>query len=398
MTRTTLTTLAAAFGALALALATTACSATGKPEEPGGEGGSGGKGTGGTAGIFLGTGGGNSSGPGEGCAYAEVQGTLIPANILFLVDRSGSMNCNLPPMQSSGDCEANPLAVDATQPSKWTVIRSVLKDTFATLPTGALAGLTYFNNDDQCGVQSTPNVGLALADQTQIDALGFSLDGVEPKGGTPIVGATILAFKHLHQQAQIWGNGFVVVLTDGADTCNGDALQQLFDVEIPNARSVNIRTFAIGAPGSEPGRAVLSRIAWEGGTARSPDCDHSGAAPDAGNCHYDMTTSTDFATDLAAALAQISGTALSCELDVPLSTDGSPVDYSKVNVDYYAGGGPDRTPILKDDSAPCDAGASGWQYSDDQAKIRLCGPACGAVQGDQGGKIQIVLGCETVVK
>src|SRR5262245_1583638 len=81
-----------------------------------GKGGSGGKGSGGSAaGISLGGsgnaaasdgGGKGGASSGDACASSIVNGTLIPSSLLFVVDRSGSMNCNLPvDGQSTAECE-----------------------------------------------------------------------------------------------------------------------------------------------------------------------------------------------------------------------------------------------------------------------------------------------------
>jgi len=328
-----------------------------------------------------------------------VESTLLPANMLVVLDRSGSMNCNLPPITESADCEATPVQVDTTQPKKWEVVVGGLKDAFVALPPSASVGLAFFNNNDVCGVNSTPSVGVNLLDTTQIAALSNALDSAPPpKGGTPIVGATIVAYKHLHEQAQVQGNKFVVLITDGKETCDQDKVQ-ILQTEIPKAVSVNIRTFVIGAPGSEPARALLSQMAYLGGTARSATCDHSGSALDQGDCHFDMTTTQDFAADLAAGLAAISGQALGCELDVPAADpSGRPVDYAKVNVRYArAGDANDIVDILQDPARPCDGGAEGWQYAQDNRKIVLCGSICDDVKADEKARVEVVLGCETAV-
>src|SRR5262245_31052761 len=44
------------------------------------------------------------------CAATTVAARRAPANILFIVDRSGSMNCNPPPTQTSAQCEQFPQA------------------------------------------------------------------------------------------------------------------------------------------------------------------------------------------------------------------------------------------------------------------------------------------------
>jgi hypothetical protein len=328
--------------------------------------------------------------------------------VLFLVDRSGSMNCNLPPMTDSAACEQNPVAADPTQPTKWSVINGAMGsalDRIATVPNSSL-GLTFFSMDDECGATSTPSVELAPSSAGQVDALKHALSAVTPRGGTPIVGATILAFKHLHEQAQAKGNRFVVLVTDGSDSCigkyaeQGDVVSQLLDTELPKAQSVNIRTFVIGAPGSEPARGLLSKIAFAGGTATNENCDHTSDAPAAGSeCHFDMTRSTDFAKDLGDALTRITGNAvLSCEFDVPTSTDGKSLDLNTVNVDYYQSGdtanATSKVELYRDDTKPCDGGASGWQYIENGTKIQICGSPCDQVKADSAAKVVVSVGCE----
>jgi hypothetical protein len=282
-----------------------------------------------------------------------------------------------------------------TQPTKWAVVKKALKDAIALLPSSASVGLSYFNTDDECAVNSAPSVGVKLLGKPQMDALAANLDGAKAQGGTPIVGATILGFKHLHQQAQVSGNKFVLLLTDGAETCNADKIEQLA-IEIPKAMSVNMRTFVIGAPGSEAARGMLSEMAYLGGTAQSPTCQHGGLTATAGDCHFDMTASKDFGTDLALALRRISGS-LTCSFDVP-SQPGLTVDLARVNVRYTKGGAMTGMDIPQDKSGPCEGGAQGWQYSSDNTKILLCGNICDEVRNDATAKIDIVLGCTTVVK
>jgi hypothetical protein len=318
----------------------------------------------------------------------------VPANILVVLDRSGSMNCNLPPITDSAACEKNPVQMDATQPTKWAVVKTALKEAFAALPGTSSVGLSYFSTNDECGANSAPSVAVNALTPTQIATLGANLDGAKALGGTPIVGATVLAYKHLHQQAQVVGNKFVLVLTDGSETCDAAKIDQLA-TEIPKAMSVNIRTFVIGAPGSEGARGMLSEMAFLGGTAQSASCQHGGLGATAGDCHFDMTTSKDFGVDLAAALRRISG-ALTCSFDLPASP-GSPLDLTRVNVRYTKASGVISN-IPQDKSSACQEGAQGWQYSSDNTKILLCGSICDEVKIDETGRVDIVLGCTTVVK
>jgi hypothetical protein len=244
-------------------------------------------------------------------------------NVLFLIDRSGSMNCNLPPITASDACEAMspPAKVDPASPSKWEVISDVLGQALNALaPADAKldvrAGLSYFSIDGVCGATSTPTVPMAAVNPAQLDLIRSSIVGQKPKGGTPIVGGSVLAYKYLHQTLGVTGNAHVVLITDGADSCAdyyasnpaigpGDHVASLIATEAPKAAAYGIKTWVIGAPGSEPARSTLSNLAIAGDTQRSTDCTPgSSANPTTGDCHYDMTTG-DFRVALQTALDHI---------------------------------------------------------------------------------------------
>ncbi len=362
----------------------------------GGAGGSGGGTTGGAGGELIDIDAGMSGGGGEmACAVSTVDATLTPANILFVIDRSGSMNCNPPPLQSSPQCEASPTPKFPQKPTKWDIVQGALKGAIAAMTPTTRVGISYFNTDDFCGVQQGPSVLLSLVDAAHLTAIDASIDAVVPKGATPIIGGVTLGYAHLFTDDLAAGNDFVVLLTDGAETCAPELKAAMIAQTVPDALSANIRTFVIGAPGSEPARAFLSQIAFAGGTAKDAACLHDAMPEDVGDCHFDMTDpNLDFATSLNAALEKISGQALSCELDVP-SAVGGDVDYDKVNVTFTPSQGPD-IPFFAD-SSPCDTSSNGWQYNAAKTKILLCGDACKIAKSDPKGKISIALGCATQV-
>lgn len=433
--------LAAAF----VPFASTACSdaggGSGDPNDVFGEGGSfsnGGSAANSSGGTTSGgsTSGGSSSGgngavfnfdggqqdgtidPDSGCATGTADGELQPANLLFVIDRSGSMNCNLPPITTTADCESAPIQVDMGQPTKWEATRDALTAAVDALEASGniSVGVSMFPRDDVCEVIAAPDIDLALLDAPHNTSLDTFFQTVTPKGRTPLAGATILSYKHISEGlAQEFNagntnvlkeNNFVVLLTDGAETClsdddannNGtpDALENLLNVDVPNALEWNIRTFVIGAPGSEGARSLLSQIAKAGGTASSPTCTADPLGPqDAGDCHFDLTTSTDFAAELASTLEEISGSVLTCEFDVPANPTGGEVDLNRVNVTLTPENG---DPVqLAQDNGDCENGADGWQYADNNTKIILCGNACEtAIQPN--AKVEIVLGCPIITK
>jgi hypothetical protein len=338
-----------------------------------------------------------------GCDARSYQSAQIPASILFVVDRSGSMACNAPPVQTVEQCNLDPQRIDPNQPSRWETTVHALNEAFAGMSgNDAALGLNFFSTDGVCGVDSTAQVGVAPIDPAQITLLSDALTVTSPAGGTPIVGATILAYHHLHEELHAGGNRFVVLITDGEESCGmgGDAAdvddlagsrRRLLDEEVQKARDANIRTFVIGSPGSEGARGFLSELAFRGGTARSADCVHGDANGTTGDCHFDLTTQADFGQVLTQALGDISGQALGCEFETP------PGASAMLNVQATAPGG--SPTCFAYDTTPCDAGANGWQFvkdvagNNDVSRVQLCGAACDMVKRDPSTVVDVILGC-----
>ena len=92
------------------------------------------------------------------------------------------------------------------------------------------AGLSLFPENNACLVDEVPDVEVVELDAAGRSAIGDALDAVMPEGETPIAGATILSYKHLSAEIlrrRIEGNTFVVLLTDGAETCKPAELPKL---------------------------------------------------------------------------------------------------------------------------------------------------------------------------
>lgn len=371
-----------------------------------GTGGSGNGGSGGTGAFNFGgtgntsTGGGGSGGTGAGpdaCAVFKATSELVPANLLLVIDRSGSMTCNLPSDgQTTAECDAFPAPKDPAKPTKWQLTKTALEQAIDDLATSGniSAGLVVFPRPaSDCAVTQTPDVDIKDLTATQVTDLKNFLGTVAPKGSTPLAGATILSYAHLYELLKagtLKGNLFVVLLTDGYETCAPGEIDKLINQDVPTAnQQLNVRTFVIGVPGSENGRALLSQVAWQGGTAKSPTCTHAATPADQGDCHFDMTTSSNFSQDLKNALAQISGSVLACEFDVPAAPPGKKLNTNNVKVEV---GG---SPISEDAGKSCDQ-ANGWQFSADYKKIYLCGTACD--EAKKTGEINIDFGCLSDVR
>lgn len=330
------------------------------------------------------------------CAHTVAPASLLPSNLLFVIDRSGSMNCNLPEDgQSSDECARSPLPRSKELPTKWALTRAALNDTLDALARwpSMHAGLSLFpERGGTCSVLATPRIAIAPLGDSQRQTIDDELAGVEPEGDTPLAGAAILGFAHVYEQlvsGALQGPSQLVILTDGSETCKPDELEKLVLEDVPNAyRKLGVRTFVIGAPGSESARALLSRMAIQGGTARSEAC-LAGPEDTTGDCHFDMTTTDDFSADLLSALAVIRGEIIPCELPLPQPGSGQMLNLTEVNVSL------DGEAIPRDDSDCGSQDLSGWQYTEDLERLRLCGRSCNDAQRP-GASVRVTLGCPTI--
>lgn len=332
-----------------------------------------------------------------GCAESTVRGELKPSHLLFVLDRSGSMACNLPSDgQSSQACSQFPTRRYPDLASKWELTVKALKQAVDELAgvENVEVGLSLFPREGtSCTVSTTPDLPIVALDPDQQDALSATLDSLQPSGETPLSGALILSYAYLLEQLRsgAFDEGtFVVVLTDGFETCKPDEVSKLLEVDMPAARDrVGVRTFVVGAPGSEDSRALLSKMAVAGGTERSRDCFYDLGAAE-GDCHYDMTQSVDFAAELLTVLRRINSEALSCTVKVPEADQGGAVDLEKVNVQVDG----QSWPMQREGSC---AEVDGWRYSEDYRSIHLCGAACAAARGPSA-EVRVILGCPTAIR
>jgi hypothetical protein len=398
--RTTAFRLALA-GAGTLVAAAVACSASNSDSGAGGSSaGGGGAGAGGStsgggtsgsgAGIGFGaTGGGGAGGGGGiagGCAKTSASAAPSAANVLILLDMSGSMSNVIP----------FPLG------TRWSLTHEAFKGVIPSLPPELWMGLVYFGHPKDvpgCSLggcctrdfsNGGPDVPILPLDSGQKSTLTNWMNLALPdnNNNTPTHDALAGAYDIL-TKAKLDGSLYVLMLTDGAENCGGDSAKTIAEAGAAASGSPAVKTFVVGSPGSDNYRQTLSDIAKAGGTARTPTC--TGNAGDA--CHYDLSTAGNFQTELTDALTKILGSVkVPCEYTIP-DQDGGAFDPNLVNVNYSSGGQPAQ-PILQDTTKSCDQ-AAGWQYSPDGKKILLCGSTCSAVQSDPNAVIEIVFGCPT---
>jgi hypothetical protein len=218
---------------------------------------------------------------------------------------------------------------------------------------------------------------------------------LQPQGNTPTAAALQGAIDGAKAYASANpGHTVVAVLaTDGIpDECMPTSIAGVAQIAAGGVSGTpSIKTFAIGvfAPNDvSSGTAALNQIAYAGGTGQAFIVD---------------TTTQNVEQQFAAALNAIRGASLPCDYAVPVPDAGTP-DYGDINVQYTAGNGQASVLPYVETAANCDPTKGGWYYDVDPAeggtptKILLCGASCTTVKGDSKGRIDIVLGCATVVR
>jgi hypothetical protein len=325
---------------------------------------------------------------GQACAGQTAGAENAPSVLQLLVDTSGSMDQNAP----------------GARGSKWTVTRGALLEAVRGMPEDTSVGVIFYPNVPNTGSQPCfdRQTAVALAelngnDSQQRQRIQRAFQRQAPEGGTPTHDAYEYALSDM-SNVDAAGDRFVVLITDGIPTYSlgcvgtGQANDVVDSTPLVAAAAAaaarGIRTFVIGAPGSEGGRDSLSRMAEAGGTGQA-GCSHEGP----NYCHFDMTRERDLGTGLANALGIISGVALGCRYGVPVAPGGATLDPGKVNVLFTPPSGADEL-IGQSLDANC---SEGWQYNDNQSEIRLCPSTCDRVQGSEGS-LSLQFGCATELR
>jgi len=348
------------------------------------------------------------------CTGWSGEGETVPATLQLVVDTSGSMD-QAPP----GD--------DST--TKWEITRAALEAAVAGLPPAVSVGVLYYPNKNVTSSSkanpgpisdcitvdaAVPLAPLGDAGSEQRVAFESSLDAVSVESYTPTHDAYTYALDH-HLVPYPAASKFLLLITDGAPTIDlgctwptePAVTGELWDgagsedgVTDPIVQAVQaardnhgIRTFLIGAPGSEKSvesgtdkRPWLSQAAIAGGTD-TPGCTVEG--PD--YCHFDMTESTDFAAELTAGLAAISQQVVDdCTFVVPDAPDGRDIDPTKTQVIVEWSNGTNSL-IIPDGIDGC---TDGWKYNTVDQTIVLCDATCDEVRIDANERIHVSFGCD----
>jgi len=390
--------------------------------------------------------GGNGTGGAGGfaeCATFTAEATQEPAALLIVLDKSASMatESKWPTAQlsivSAIDSDAfNSMSLGlVTFPSSNTPAPFCLCQDFCdiVLPDGV-----------SCGVSVLPQVAMAPAGtqksneggvrKSMYDYLAANAPLNNGDDGSPIYDAMVagyMALKSYDIQKRI-----LLVITDGGFSCTSVAnpfrngyqdANGCPDWEIPDTVNTliqtqrddptkSVNTFFVGLPGSQSTggptggfdtppyhmRLALSTYAVTGSPDTvDPACTSEAVYTQAGldpatSCHIDLTTGSFNADTLTLAIAKIRGQALGCVYELPEPPQGETIDPGKVNVNLTLESTTSALPKRADAANPCtDSGC--WDYTD-EGQVELIGKACMDVSNATNAKVDIVVGCDTIVE
>lgn len=303
-------------------------------------------------GGFGGTGDGGSGDLSQ-CATASATPNPLPVDLVFMFDKSGSMDDN----------------------SKWTSCQSGLTSFFADPNSAGLsASLQFFPLANECSTNAYAAPAVAMRALPDATTFKTTIQSNSPGGGTPTVPALsgAVAYAQSVQTANPGDKVAIVLVTDGEpNDCNSDVTGV---ANVASGVASTIPTFVIGVGNT----GNLDAIAQAGGTGKATIV----------STNNPQQTAQDFQT----ALNAIRGLTLACEYQIPPPPNGDTFDESKVNVVYTPTNGGPQTLTYNQDCT----GGTGWHYDDPKnpTKIELCTNTCNSVQM-ASGKIDLVFGCAT---
>lgn len=293
-----------------------------------------------------------------GCGGEAYSATNVPPNLLISLDRSNSMISNDVPN------------TDPVQ-NRWEVAQDAVAAVVASHGDGIRFGLKLWPGDNQtCSdgadgtcTQRDGAIFIDPADATAAAITSFVNAGATTtcNRGTPITDSLDSLFGDSRLLDTTRPN-YVLLITDGRQTCSGDPVQAVTDLRGQNP---SVQTFVVGFSG-DVDTQQLEDMANAAGTAR------------AGSPAYYQA---DDAAALAAAFDEIAGTVLSCSYtlgDVPPDPDDLYV--------YVDGNLITRDP------------ANGWDYDAGTNQVRFFGDACMTLQAGGADALSIVYGCPVVVE
>ncbi len=326
------------------------------------------------------------------CGTSPYGAARVPANVLVVLDKSGSMT-EVP---------------DGFGSDKWSSLKQSLSDALQSVEDEVSFGLHLFPYPDGCAMPSdgalTVEVG---AGPKAVPNILQALDDVEPGGGTPTASALGQAFAYFTDGAgkDLEGRKYVLLATDGGPICNearscgadqcvvnlegrchesfsnccdpdevGDegAGRNCLDddetlMQVEALHAAGIETFVVGVPGSESFADSLNAFAIAGGRP-----------VEGSTASYFVVDDVDVLSDVLHSITRELLT--SCELRL----ESIPPDLDQLNVEVEG-------ELIAQD------GPDGWDLDTetDPPTVVLKGATCERIETEGVEAIRVVYGCPT---
>ncbi len=413
-------------------------------------GGAGGLGQGGDL-TGVGVGGQGGAGGTMGCAQFSVEAQAKPAAMMITLDQTPSMG--------GTKWNAAKFAVTTAMDKDVFDSMSLALTLFPSGVVGApaclcsLFGLPAGCLTVSCATNGGPQIGLQLAGTNKSSAASgvrfeissqMSVSGPDPAGlddGSPIYAALSEGYAALKAFPGV-DERIMLLITDGGFSCTSlsnparpgytdgacddweypDSVNTLITANFTDATQP-VRTFVVGVPDSDtnggnigagcPGspcfatppysmKLALSTYAVSGSPDTvDPACDNGavftqGGADPASPCHIDMTTGNFDANALANVIAGIRSNALGCVYPLPDPPPGESIDLARVNVEVTLDGNAAVTIPARSSQADDCALSACWDY-DINGDIEILGAGCDDLTAATIAKVDIVVGCETII-
>lgn len=328
------------------------------------------------------------------CGGTSVKATARDANLLLVLDASGSM------LQKPAGFAIN----------KWQAVAASLRDALGPNKEKLSLGLELFpygvTSADACALptgEAAIEVPIGPGGST-LDTIVSRVSSVSPGGATPTAKALAAAKEYFTTGAgkALSGDKYVILATDGGPNCNsaltcgadtcttnidgncssgnccdpsisritcldGDGVKE----QLAALRTAGVRTFVVGIPGTEAYKTWLDAFAEAGGIT-------SPTGPD----KYFSVSAAGGVAGLTSVFSLITGEMITaCRINLERAAP----DPTKVNV------------YVDDESIP-QGGDDGWEYdeSTDPPSIVIKGKTCEQVKSKGARAITVEYGCPTI--
>lgn len=335
------------------------------------------------------------------CGEVDYQLTAIPPNVVLVLDKSGSMVSDADAdgdgvMDGYWDHDGDPSTELVTRwRSLHRVVESILGGFDAQIGFGAMlfpsASASDGYSSAACTIASAPEIPVAPMNAAAVLAGIPGADATDLHGATPTTAGIEAAAAHLEMLDPDVPR-YLVLVTDGAANCGGDAesvpdLLEIYDAQLPEVvadlfENRGIATFVVGVDiRDELAGAGPDGMPEANTFVALDDIANAGGRPRAGDAAF---YAADNEVELMEALAEIAGEVLTCE--IPLDPPPLHPDFVEVEV-----GGEVLERV--DD---CET-QRGWQFVETEgpaAALRLCGSACDSLV--DVGTADVTYGCPPV--